>query len=83
MNPCDGIIPENFRDAILASLKGDINVKEAAKRFDVPSRSVRNAIEQLNLVNKMRGKSQQPPLIKNEKRRQIYRRPTKIHKGHS
>ena len=58
MNSGDGIIPENFRDAIIASLKGKLDPKDAPKRFDVPSRSLRTAIEQLHLINKMRGKSE-------------------------
>ena len=57
MNSGDGIIPENFRDAIIASLKGKLDPKDEPKRFDVPSRSLRTAIEQFYLINKMRERS--------------------------
>ena len=73
MNSCHGIIPENFRDAILASVKGKLDPKDAPKRFDVPSRSLRTAIKQLELINKIREESEQKPLSDERDRRQIFR----------
>ena len=68
-----GIIPENFRDAILASVKGKLDPKDAPKRSDVPSRSLRSTIKQFELINKMREESEQKPLIDDGDRRQIFR----------
>ena len=81
MNQTHGSIPENLRDAIVAAYLGKLDYKDAPRYYDVPSRSVHAAMEQIKAIDELRKKSGQEPLLQNENRRQIFRWATKFTKA--
>ena len=77
MNEKHGVIPEKYRDAIMAAYLRHVQIKDIPRLYDVPNRAVRNALDQLTLVNTEREKGNQEPLLQNEDRLQVYRWATK------
>ena len=64
------VLPDDLRDSNLACHYGDISLKQVPVKYNLPSRSVREALDDLNAVNELIKWSDQKPLIQNAKRKQ-------------
>ena len=48
------VLPRDLRDAIVACHCSDITVKQVPITYNVPSRKVREALDDLNAINEVR-----------------------------
>ena len=64
---------EDLRDAIVAYHLGDISEREAAHRYSVTTRALKNSLMDLDAINTVRVLSQQQELVENNDRYQVYR----------
>ena len=64
------VLPDDLRDSNLACHYGNISLKQVPVKYNLPSRSVREALDDLNAVNELIKWSDQKPLIQNAKRKQ-------------
>ena len=65
--------PEALRDAIVAVHGNECNKRDVTTKFNVPMRTVSNAIIELEAVNSIRCEGGQLPLLQGLFRKQVYR----------
>lgn len=68
-----GIIPADLRDAIVAFYLKQLKINDSSSKYNVPSRALRTALDDLAAINKIREDSDQLPLVESNERKQIYR----------
>ena len=73
MSAIYAVCPEDLRDCIVAYQLKNIKISDSQRLFNVPSRKLRSAIDDLAIINAIRIKSFQYPLIEDEDRKQVYR----------
>ena len=73
MSAIYAVCPEDLRDCIVAYQLEKIKISDSQRLFNVPNRKLRSAIDDLAIINAIRIKSLQYPLIEDEDRKQVYR----------
>ena len=70
----DSFSPENLRDAIVSCFLEETKLNQTPRKYSVPTRNVRNALEDLKKVNNERVFiSKQKPLLQSKLHNQVYR----------
>ena len=77
----DKYTPEQLRDAIFACFLGKCEVRATPQAFDVPTRKARQALDDLEEINKLRVSCQQKPLQQSPMHSQVYRWASKYAKA--